>query len=87
MNTQLASDLPQLINLRVPYIEPSFEALIKCNLHFCGNAQEKMQGIRRYFPDWDPHETWPSTGHLEGRVENVLQQMRELTIVGMNIGS
>lgn len=35
LNEQLFSELPQLIDLRVPYLDPSFEALVKIQLRFC----------------------------------------------------
>jgi hypothetical protein len=32
LNEQLTSEIPQLIDLRVPYLDPSFEALVKIQL-------------------------------------------------------
>lgn len=32
LNEQLTTELPQLIDLRVPYLDPSFEALVKIQL-------------------------------------------------------
>lgn len=32
LNDQLTTEIPQLIDLRVPYLDPSFEALVKIQL-------------------------------------------------------
>lgn len=32
LNDQLTTEMPQLIDLRVPYLDPSFEALVKIQL-------------------------------------------------------
>ena len=32
LNEQLTSEIPQLIDFRVPYLDPSFEALVKIQL-------------------------------------------------------
>lgn len=32
LNEQLTTEIPQLIDLRVPYLDPSFEALVKIQL-------------------------------------------------------
>jgi hypothetical protein len=32
LNDQLTNEIPQLIDLRVPYLDPSFEALVKIQL-------------------------------------------------------
>ena len=37
LNEQLTTEIPQLIDLRVPYLDPSFEALVKIQLR-CGPA-------------------------------------------------
>lgn len=36
LNEQLTTELPQLIDLRVPYLDPSFEALVKIQLRCTG---------------------------------------------------
>ena len=42
LNEQLCAELPQLIDLRVPYLDPSFEALVKIQLRFCAEAYSRM---------------------------------------------
>ena len=48
LNEQLTSELPQLIDLRVPYLDPSFEALVKIQLRFCAEAYSRMAQVQQY---------------------------------------
>lgn len=74
VNTIIINDLPKIIELRVPYIDPSFEALVKSQLRFSQSSYEQLEGLRHYFP--------PNNETADTRVDDVLQQMRELTICG-----
>lgn len=48
LNEQLSTELPQLIDLRVPYLDPSFEALVKIQLRFCAEAYSRMAQVQQY---------------------------------------
>jgi amphiphysin len=74
LNTIIINDLPQVIELRVPYFDPSFEALVKSQLRFSQASYEQLESLRHYFP--------PDNQAADTRVDEVLQQMRELTICG-----
>lgn len=74
LNTIIINDLPQVIELRVPYLDPSFEALVKSQLKFSQSSYEQLESIRYHFP--------PDNQAADTRVDEVLQQMRELTICG-----
>jgi bridging integrator 3 len=80
LNEQLSSELPQLIDLRVPYLDPSFEALVKIQLRFCAEAYSRMAQVQQYL-DADTRDQYAS-GQLDSRVEEVLQEIRELSISG-----
>jgi hypothetical protein len=80
LNDQLFTELPQLIDLRVPYLDPSFEALVKIQLRFCAEAYSRMAQVQQYL-DADTREQY-AQGHLDARVEQVLQEIRELSISG-----
>ncbi|KAF7948937.1 hypothetical protein EAE96_008116 [Botrytis aclada] len=80
LNDQLFNELPQLIDLRVPYLDPSFEALVKIQLRFCAEAYSRMAQVQQYL-DADTREQY-AQGHLDSRVEQVLQEIRELSISG-----
>ncbi|CAG8787715.1 6823_t:CDS:2, partial [Gigaspora margarita] len=74
LNTQLVNELPRLIDLRVPYFNPTFEALVKIQLRFCQESYESLNSLQEYFADHD---------QVDNKVEAVLQKMRDLAICGM----
>ncbi|EXJ87628.1 hypothetical protein A1O3_04589 [Capronia epimyces CBS 606.96] len=80
LNEQLLDELPQLIDLRVPYLDPSFEALVKIQLRFCAEAYSRMAQVQQYL-DPDTREQY-ARGDLDNRVEQVLSEIRDLTIAG-----
>ena len=80
LNEQLFTELPQLIDLRVPYLDPSFEALVKIQLRFCAEAYSRMAQVQQYL-DADTREQY-AQGHLDSRVEQVLGEIRDLSIAG-----
>ncbi|EEB05677.1 BAR adaptor protein Hob3 [Schizosaccharomyces japonicus yFS275] len=82
LNEQLVTELPQLVSLRVPYLDPSFEALVKIQLCFCREGYEKMAQVQQYFESTVRDDY--SNGVLDERVEQVLQSMRDLSISGLN---
>ncbi|KKA18538.1 BAR adaptor protein RVS161 [Rasamsonia emersonii CBS 393.64] len=80
LNEQLFTELPQLIDLRVPYLDPSFEALVKIQLRFCAEAYSRMAQVQQYL-DADTRDQY-ANGDLDNRVEQVLQEIRDLSIAG-----
>lgn len=38
LNQQLIEDLPKLIDVRVPFLDPSFDAMLRCQLKFIEDA-------------------------------------------------
>ncbi|KZO98782.1 BAR-domain-containing protein [Calocera viscosa TUFC12733] len=80
LNEQLISELPQLLDLRVPFFDPSFEAMIRMQCKFAEEGYDKLGGVQRYFSDSIRDEY--AAGQLDSQVEAVLQEMKDLTIVG-----
>ncbi|OAL51237.1 BAR-domain-containing protein [Pyrenochaeta sp. DS3sAY3a] len=80
LNETLTSELPQLIDLRVPYLDPSFEALVKIQLRFCAEAYSRMAQVQQYL-DANTRDQY-AQGELDARVEEVLQEIRDLSIAG-----
>ena len=74
LNNQLVEELPRLVDLRVPYLDPCFEALVKSQLAFSQDAYERLSGLQQHMGQ--------NSHNVEGVVESVLQQMRDLTICG-----
>jgi len=76
LNNQLCTELPKLIDLRVPYIDPTFEAFVKIQLKFSQESYDSLNSLQEYFPG-------NNEGHVDTKVDAVLQQMRDLAICGM----
>jgi hypothetical protein len=74
INRQLISEIPLLVGMRLPYLTPSFEAIVKSQLTFNQAAYYKLEGVKQVFPEGSPKG-------LEGRAESVLTQLRELSIL------
>ncbi|KAH9273278.1 hypothetical protein BASA83_004269 [Batrachochytrium salamandrivorans] len=51
LNRQIKSDVPELINMRVAYLNPSFEAIVKSQLAFNEGAFHKLDSIKTAFPE------------------------------------
>ncbi len=80
LNEQLHTELPQLIDLRVPYLDPSFEALVKIQMRFSAEAYSRMAQVQQYL-DPETREEYAS-GQMDQSVESILQQIRDLSICG-----
>jgi len=80
LNAQLISELPDLLDLRIPYFDPSFEAMILMQVKFAEEGYEKLGGVQRYFAETVRDDY--AGGQLDNQVEGVLAQMRELSICG-----
>ncbi|PWN94786.1 putative RVS161-protein [Tilletiopsis washingtonensis] len=81
INEQLLTELPQLLELRIPYLDPSFEAMVRMQARFAEEGYEKMGAVQRYFAEGIREEY--AEGQLDAQVEGVLQEMRELSICGL----
>lgn len=68
MNDQLITELPQLLDLRIPYFDPSFEAMIRMQAKFAEEGYEKLSGVQRqvfcYIAFWDPRNLTLEIGTL-----------------------
>lgn len=81
LNAQLTDEIPKLIDLRVPYLDPSFEALVKIQLRFCTESYTRLAQIQQYL-DASTREEY-ATGQLDNKVEEVLNSMQELSITSL----
>ena len=79
LNNQILQDVPQMIDLRIPYLEPCFESMVKTQLKFNQEAYERLEAVKKGFEYGG--KTTDGYG-VEGQVEQVLQNMRDLTICG-----
>ncbi|KAI9271718.1 hypothetical protein BDA99DRAFT_500828 [Phascolomyces articulosus] len=72
LNTILVEDLPKMVEMRVPYIDPSFEALVKLQLKLSEVFYAEFQNIQDSF---QPEQQ-------KAEADDLLQDMRQLTICG-----
>ncbi|KAG5438699.1 hypothetical protein PCANB_002419 [Pneumocystis canis] len=81
LNTQLLDELPQFIDLRVPYLDASFEALVKIQFQFCYDGYDRMSKVQQYFSSQVRNQY--SNGELDQKIDDVLQRVRNLSISGL----
>lgn len=72
------TELPVLLDLRIPYLDPSFECMIRIQAAFAREGYEKLGGVQRYFAD-SVREDY-SVGALDSQVEQALSEMSTLSI-------
>lgn len=83
LNEQLKEELPQLISLRVPYFDPSFEALVKIQLRFCTEGYTRLAQIQNYLNQEDRDAY--SQGLLDDRISQLLMEMSQLQIASLGV--
>lgn len=83
LNGQLKQEMPQLISLRVPYYDPSFEALVKIQMRFCTDGYTRLAQIQQYL-DQQSRDDY-ANGVLDDKIESLLQQMMALDICALGI--
>ncbi|KAJ3149358.1 hypothetical protein HDU89_003720 [Geranomyces variabilis] len=76
-NDLLTTEIPKLVAMRVPYLDPCFTALVKSQVKFNDSAYQHLDTIRAAFPNDEGRS-------LESQIEDVLLQMRELSICANN---
>jgi bridging integrator 3 len=76
LNSQLITELPQLLELRVPYFDPSFEAMIRIQAKFAEEGYEKMGGVQRFFTDSVRDDY--AAGQLDAQVRLLCCSIRNL---------
>jgi len=81
LNQQIMTDIPILLDLRVPYLDPSFECMIRMQARFAEEGYEKLGGVQRYFAE-NVREDY-AQGQLDAQVENALAEMSTLSICGL----
>ncbi|CCE62058.1 hypothetical protein TPHA_0B03860 [Tetrapisispora phaffii CBS 4417] len=81
LNDQLKAELPQLIALRVPYYDPSFEALVKIQMRFCTDGYSRLAQVQQYL-DQQSRDDY-ANGQLDAKIEDLLHQMTSLDICAL----
>ncbi|CUM63304.1 uncharacterized protein PRCAT00000875001 [Priceomyces carsonii] len=81
LNTQLKLELPKLINLRIPFFDPSFESFVKLQLRFFNDNYAQLNKLQTKL-DAKTRDDYIN-GNLEKRVDDVLVKMKELNITSI----
>lgn len=81
LNQQLKEELPQLISLRVPFYDPSFESLVKIQLKFCTEGYSRIAQIQQYLDAASRDEY--ANGLLDSKIDELLGQMNTLNIAAL----
>ncbi|GEQ66433.1 hypothetical protein JCM33374_g96 [Metschnikowia sp. JCM 33374] len=81
LNDQLKTELPQLISLRVPFYDPSFESLVKIQLKFCTEGYSRLAQVQQQLDQASRDEY--ANGVLDGRIDDLLTQMNGLSIASL----
>lgn len=81
LNEQLKSELPQLISLRVPFYDPSFESLVKIQLRFCTEGYSRLAQVQQYL-DQTSRDDY-ANGVLDGKIDDLIVQMNGLNIASI----
>lgn len=81
LNEQLKAELPQLISLRVPFYDPSFESLVKIQLKFCTEGYSRLAQVQQYL-DQNSRDDY-ANGVLDGKIDDLIVQMNGLNIASI----
>ncbi|RHZ76610.1 hypothetical protein Glove_195g17 [Diversispora epigaea] len=66
LNNQLVNESFRLIDLKVDYIDPTFEVLVKIQLKFCRENHDKLISLQNYFP--------PNDSLVDNKVQEVYKK-------------
>lgn len=83
LNEQLKAELPQLIALRVPFYDPSFESLVKIQLRFCTEGYSRLAQVQQYLDPASRDDY--ANGLLDGKIDELLMQMNGLNIAALGL--
>ncbi|SGZ54984.1 CIC11C00000004685 [Sungouiella intermedia] len=78
LNSQLKDELPQLIEMRIPYLNPSFEAFVKIQLRFFGDNYARLNKVQKQLDAESRHDF--VSGQLDKKMDDVLNKIRELNV-------
>lgn len=81
LNEQLKAELPQLISLRVPFYDPSFESLVKIQLKFCTEGYSRLAQVQQFLEQQSRDDY--ANGVLDGKIDDLILQMNSLNITSL----
>ena len=81
LNEQLKAELPQLISLRVPFLDPSFESLVKIQMKFCTESYLRLAQVQQFLDTTDREDY--ANGVLDARIDDLLTRINGLSIASL----
>lgn len=81
LNDQLKEELPQLISLRVPFYDPSFESLVKIQLKFCTEGYSRLAQLQQHLDQLSRDDY--ANGILDSKIDDMVVQMNGLSIASL----
>ncbi|OBA19084.1 BAR-domain-containing protein [Metschnikowia bicuspidata var. bicuspidata NRRL YB-4993] len=77
-NDQLKAELPTLVDMRIPYLNPLFESFVKIQLRFFNENFERINEVELVM-DAQTRLDYVN-GALEAKMDNILDKIKELNI-------
>lgn len=78
LNSQLKDELPQLMEMRIPYLNPSFEAFVKIQLRYFSENYAKLNSVQKQLDAETRHDF--ISGNLDKKMDSILGKIRELNV-------
>lgn len=79
INAQLKEELPKLVELRIPYLNPLFESFVKIQLRFFSDNYNSLNEVQGKL-DAQTRQDFVN-GNLEKKMDGILDKIKELNIV------
>lgn len=79
LNTQIISELPKLISLRIPFLDPTFESFVKIQLRFFNESYFQLNNLQSILNSKVRYDY--INGNLEKKIDDTLNKMNELNII------
>lgn len=73
-------DLPKIVDARIPYLEPSFDAYVQSQAFFFAESLKNMEQIKSFISQAG-QGLYPTNRLDSVDISNVLNEMRNLSIV------
>ncbi|KAI5954686.1 hypothetical protein KGF54_002462 [Candida jiufengensis] len=80
INNLLKKELPKLINMRIEFFDPSFESFVKIQLRFFNENYFHLKNIQNKIDSKTQKDY--IDGKLDDRIDEILNKMKMLDIVG-----
>ena len=84
MNNQLITELPQFVNLAEPFLDPCFDALIRCQAKYASDVVSGIKSIESMIPARSGAGGFNMV-NIENELDIIFSEMKQLSIVSHSI--